>query len=251
MFEALNAAARSVVQPRILRLVWLPLLGALLLWSVLGLLFWSDLVEALRRLIAFGANAQWYSQGVAHFLSEWIVTITMLLALLPLTYATALFVTATVAMPIMATLVGQRDYPQLARLGSSNTLGSIVNALGATLLYLLFWVVTLPLWLLGFPALVLPTLINGWYNDRLFRFDALCEHATRAEYQALTRAHRSSWYGLGIVAALIQMLPLVNLFSPVYSGLSFIHFGFARLTQLRQMESLDAGARPGATGSSV
>ncbi|MDB5987504.1 MAG: putative transrane protein [Nevskia sp.] len=233
MFEALSAATRSFFQSRILRLVWLPLLGALLLWVLLGLVFWSDLVEALRRLIAFGANAQWYSAGVAKFLSEWIVSIAMLLALLTLTYATAMFITATIAMPIMASLVAARDYPQLARSGSSNTLGSIWNALAATLIYLLLWIGTLPLWLFGVPALVLPALINGWYNDRLFRFDALCEHATRDEYRALTRQYRSSWYSLGVVAAVIQMVPIVNLISPVYSGLSFIHFGFARLTQLR------------------
>jgi len=235
VLEALSAATRSFWQSRILRLVWLPLLGALALWLLLGLVFWSDLVEALRRLIAFGASAQWYSSGVARFLSEWIVTIAMLLALLPLTYATAMFITATIAMPIMAALVGARDYPQLARKGSSNTLGSIGNALVATLIYLLLWIGTLPLWLFGVPALVLPALINGWYNDRLFRYDALCEHATPEEYRALTRQYRSSWYGLGVIAALIQMLPLVNLISPVYSGLSFIHFGFAQLTRLRAL----------------
>jgi uncharacterized protein involved in cysteine biosynthesis len=239
MAEALNAATRSFLQSKILRLVWLPLLGALALWMLLGLFFWSDLVEALRRLIAFGVVAEWYSQAVAHFLSEWIVTIAMLLALLPLTYATALFVTATIAMPIMAALVAARDYPQLARRGSS-TIGSILNALGATLIYLLLWIVTLPLWIFGVPAIVLPALINGWYNDRLFRYDALCDYTTHEEFRMLTQRHRSQWFGLGVIAALIQMLPIVNLISPVYSGLSFIHFGFARLTQLRAASTAPA-----------
>jgi len=126
-----------------------------------------------------------------------------------------------------------RSYTSRRFVVGFSTLGSVWNALTATLIYLLLWIGTLPLWLFGVPALVLPALINGWYNDRLFRFDALCEHATRDEYRALTRQYRSSWYGLGVVAAVIQMVPIVNLISPVYSGLSFIHFGLARLTQLR------------------
>ena len=40
-------------------------------------------------------------------------------------------------------------------------------------------------------------------------------------------------FGLGVVAALIQLIPIVNLISPVYSGPGFIHFALRELRRLR------------------
>lgn len=233
MSEALGAALKSLMQPGILRLVWLPLLGALGLWILLGAFFWHDLVTALQHLIAYGAAEHWLSAPVANVLSEWIVTVLLLLALWPLSYATALFITSIIAMPILVNAVAARDHPQLARRRGGTAAGSFGNALWATLLYLFLWIVSLPLWLFGVPALVLPLLINGWYNNRLFRYDALAEHASREEFRALARQYRGAWFSLGVVAAALQLVPVVNFFAPVYTGLSFIHFGLARLERLR------------------
>jgi uncharacterized protein involved in cysteine biosynthesis len=240
MFEALSVAARAQLRPRMLGLVLLPLLGALLLWIVLYVAVWHQLVEGLRQLIAAGASEQWLSQGVAGFLSDWIVLIAMLLFLLPLTQATALIVTATVAMPIMVEDIARREFPQLERRHGGSVVGSIVNAFAALLIYLALWVLTLPLWLLGIPAIVLPLLLNAYLNARLFRYDALAEHASADEYSRIMSSARGPLFGLGIAAALLQMVPVVNLFSPVYSGLSFIYFGFGELARMRALERTSA-----------
>ena len=233
MTEALAKAIRDFFTARMLGLVLWPLLGSILLWSLLGYFFWHDLVGGLQNLASVPALKNLFGDTVLHVVSEFSVAVALFLLLPPLVQATALLITATVAMPLMVEYVAQRDYPQLERRKGGSTAGSVWNALAATLVYLLLWLVTLPLWLFGIPAIVLPVLLNGWLNDRLFRYDALAEHASRDEYALLRSRAGGQFYLLGCVASLIQLVPLLNLIAPVYSGLCFIHFGCAALVRLR------------------
>jgi CysZ protein len=147
--------------------------------------------------------------------------------------ATALLITATVAMPVMLEFVARRDYALLERRRGGSVAGSVWNALFATLVYLLVWVVTLPLWFFALPAVVLPVLLNGWLNTRVFRYDALAEHASRDEYAVLASRLGGNFFLLGCAGALLQLVPLLNLAAPVYVGLSFMHYGCAELEKLR------------------
>ncbi|WP_029919893.1 EI24 domain-containing protein [Nevskia soli] len=233
MTDALAKALRDFFTPRMLGLVLWPLLGSVLLWSLLGYFFWHDLVNGLQHLASVPALKNLFGDTVLHVVSEFSVAVALFLILPPLVQATALLITATVAMPLMVEFVARRDYPQLERRRGGTIMGSVWNALGSTLAYLLLWLVTLPLWLFGLPAVVLPVLLNGWLNDRLFRYDALSEHASRDEYALLRGRAGGRFYLLGCVASLIQLVPVVNLVAPVYSGLCFIHFGCAALVRLR------------------
>ncbi len=233
MIEALMKAAHSLLRPRMLGLVLWPLLGALALWVVLYFFAWHGVVEGLRRLIAYGVTVHWFGESTATLLSEWIVLITMVLFLLPLTQATALIVTSTIATPIMVADVAALSYPQLERKHGGTVAGSIGNALVATLGFAILWIVTLPLWFFGAPALLLPVVLGAWLNQRLFRYDALAEHASNEEYVRFVSAHRVPLFGLGAIAALAQTIPLLNLLAPVYAGLSFIHYGLAALERAR------------------
>ena len=233
MSEALAKATRDFFTARMLGLVLWPLLGSILLWSLLGYFFWHNLVTGLQNLASVPALKNLLGDSLLHVVSEFSVAIALLLIVPPMVQATALLITATVAMPLMVEYVAQRDYPQLERRKGGSVAGSVWNALAATLVYLLLWLVTLPLWLFGIPAIVLPVLLNGWLNDRLFRYDALAEHASRDEYALLRSRAGGQFYLLGCVASLIQLVPLLNLIAPVYSGLCFIHFGCAALLRLR------------------
>jgi CysZ protein len=52
--------------------------------------------------------------------------------------------------------------------------------------------------------------------------------------KVMFRKHRAAWWGLGLLTGLLQFVPLLNLLAPVVTGLAFIHFGLARLSELRQ-----------------
>ncbi|MCX7070693.1 MAG: EI24 domain-containing protein [Gammaproteobacteria bacterium] len=233
MFQALIDATRSQFQGRMLGLVLWPLVGSLLVWTVLLILFWSQGMAALRSFAEY--------QPVDAFLNEWgiswivgALTLIVIFLFLPtLVAATAIFITSVFAMPIMVEHIARTEYPELARGRFGSTWGSVANSLGALLVYLVLWVIALPLWLIVPFAFLIPIALAGYLNDRVFRYDALAEHATAEEYQEILRRHGSPLFGLGVVAALIQLIPIVNLISPVYSGLGFIHFALGELRRLR------------------
>lgn len=239
MFNALIEATRSQFQGRMLALVLWPLIGSLVVWTVLLLLFWAQGMAALKTLL------DW--QPVDAFLAEWglswvvggLSLIVIFLFLPTLVAATAIFIASVFAMPVMVEHVASKDYPDLAREKFGTTVGSLFNSLGALILWLGLWIVTIPLWLIPPLPLLISPLLAGYLNDRVFRYDALAEHATRAEFDAIRRNRSAPLYGLGVVAALIQVIPVVNLISPVYSGLSFIHYALGELRTMR-------GQRPGA-----
>ena len=73
----------------------------------------------------------------------------------------------------------------------------------------------LPLWLTGVLAPVLPVLLSAYLNQRLFRYDALADHASADEYHVIINASRGRMYVLGGLLALLYYVPLLNLFAPV------------------------------------
>jgi len=76
-------------------------------------------------------------------------------------------------------------------------------------------------------------MLMAYLNQRLFRYDALAEHASREEYAQVIERSTLKLYLLGAVVGLLQFVPLLNLFLPVYAGLAFIHLCLAELQQLR------------------
>jgi hypothetical protein len=76
----------------------------------------------------------------------------------------------------------------------------------------------------------------------VFRYDALAEHGSTAEIAETIRRSRGELYLLGVALALIGHIPLVGFVMPVYGGLAFIHYGLARLGELRT-EPIEGAAR--------
>jgi uncharacterized protein involved in cysteine biosynthesis len=151
----------------------------------------------------------------------------------PLVFATALVLTALFAMTALIRLVADRDYPQLEPKSGGGFVGSLANAAIAVVIFLGIWLITFPLWLLG-AGVIVPFAAAAYLNQRLFRYDALAEHASREEMQEIFSTQRASLWGLGLLTGLVQFIPFFNLFAPVLAALAFIHFGLGRLAALRQ-----------------
>jgi len=224
VIAALVAALKSFFHPGMLSLV---------LWVGAAMYFWPGWVAALTAMVRATPLEQWMAQGFLAVVSHYLISIILVLLLLAAIYVTALVFTAVFAMPMMINQVAQKDYPALARKRGGGTLGSAVNAAVAIAVYCAGWVLTLPLWLFSPLALVLPVMLMAYLNQRLFRYDALAEHASREEYAQVIERSTVKLYLLGAVAGLLQFVPLLNLFLPVYVGLAFIHLCLAELQQLR------------------
>jgi CysZ protein len=85
----------------------------------------------------------------------------------------------------------------------------------------------------GVLAPIVPVVLSAYLTQRLFRYDALSEHASAEEYRAILKTSRGRMYALGFVLALLYFVPLLNLLAPILSGLAFTHFGLAQLCELR------------------
>ena len=232
LVNALTLAFLSLLHPRMLALLLLPMGFSLLLWGGLAAWFWSDWTSSLGHWLLTSAVGP-YVEGIT-WLAGSAVTFLILLILIPLAYVTALLIVSVFAMPMMVRHVAQRHFPGLHREHGGSNLGSAWNGFAALVIYLLLWLVTLPLWLLSGPlALAFPLLLNAYLNQRLFRYDALAEHASKEEFAAVMERTGGKLYLLGGVLALLQYVPLVNFLSPIYIGLAFTHFCLAELEKLR------------------
>jgi hypothetical protein len=234
---ALRDALKGLFHPRMLALVIWPMLIATLTWGIAAIFFWSSWLESLTSLLQASPAEQWIAQGFLAVASHYLMVFVLAMLLLPAIYVTALIITAVFAMPLMVKHVAATRFQTLERKQGGSVAGSVVNVFIAIAIYALLWIVSLPLWLFSVFAMILPLLWLAYLNQRLFRYDALAEHASREEFdQIMTRA-TGRLYLLGIVFGLLQFVPILNFFSPVYIGLAFIYFCLGELQQLRQSAS--------------
>ncbi len=231
--SALALALGSFFHPRMLMLVIWPLLVATVLWLGVAIFFWGSWINELTGMLQSTSMQQWLAQGFLAVAAHYLIGIVLALLIFPAIYVTALLITATFGMPAMVDHVARRHYPDLESKKGGSFTGSLWNALIAILVYCAGWVITLPLWLISPFALVLPIALMAYLNQRLFRYDALSEHASPEEYDRLIRQSSGRLYLLGAVSGLLQLLPLAGFFLPVYAGLAFTHLCLSELKALR------------------
>jgi CysZ protein len=230
---ALFRAGSDLRVPRVLALGLLPPLAAIVVWIALGWALADDWARWAADWIATTPWLTWVREWGLSSVAIWGSGIAAIALLLPIMLIAAVLVTELVAMPVIVPLVAGRYYPGLAQRKGGTVAGSVWNACAAVALFALLWLLSLPLWFTGIGALVLPPLISAWFNQRMFRYDALAEHASPEERRAVLRAARGRLFTLGLLLALMYYIPFVNLAVPILSGLAFTHLCLAELARLR------------------
>ena len=233
VFGAFMRALRDLAHPRVLAVMLLPMLGAVLIWTALAWFFWDAWIACLRGLMEGSAVMRWLAENGAAWLMQSTAVLLVVVLLLPAILVTAIVITELLAMPVIVSVVA-RAFPALEQRAGSTIVGSLANAAFAILIFALLWLVTLPLWLTGIGAIVLPALNSAYLNQRLFRYDALAEHASRDEYRRIVDANKGRLYGLGLLLSPLYYVPFVNLVAPVVTGLAFTHFCLGALAQVRR-----------------
>ncbi len=234
MFTVLSRAFTSLLHPKMLALMLVPVAVAVAIWLLAALMFWGQAVAWIDIQMRNWDTLQW-------LLAYWPLTliaahsavVVLVAALMPVVLITIILVTGIFAMPIMVSHIGARNYPQLEKYRGGTFSGSAWNGIAALCWFLLLVAVTLPLWFFVplWPLLSIGLL--GYLNARVFRFDALAEHAGVDEIKRIVREDRWTLFGLGVCVAFAAHVPLLGFFSPVYGGLVFIHFGLTRLSRMR------------------
>ncbi len=219
---------------RILAVVFAPLAGAALLWSVIAWFAWQPLSRWFANTF-LGGDAGW---------SHWAAGAGAALLLMLAALITVLAAVAVLAMPVIVATVAARDYPLLARGNGGTFAGSLGNAMTAIIVFL-------PLALLALLLLWLPPLfagvslvLNAWLNQRLFRYDALALHAGRDELPAVIRDARGRLLLLGLLLAPLSLIPVVNLIAPIYAGIAFAYLCLSELAAHRARATASRDDRP-------
>lgn len=230
--QTLVRATRDLVRPAILfQVVWPPL-AAFALWSVVAWFAWLPAADWILTLLPDWSWLDW--------LGPWLAHVAVFLVFAPLIYVTALLFIAAFALPRMMALVAARDYPQLSRQGSPQAAlwGSLWNTLAAGTIFVIGWLLSLPLLLIPGALFVLPLLWSAWLNQRAFRFDALAEHALPLEREAIFRRERGNLFAAGLASALVGYVPVIHLLAPGFAALLFVHLCLAALRDLRKQEGI-------------
>jgi hypothetical protein len=231
---ALLKGFASLLHPRMLWLMIWPMLVALAIWATLAALYWGQAINWVDLELHQWSAYRWaLSVWPVKVFAAWLGWLLLLFLFVPVVLMTAVLIISVVSMPAMVAHVGERDYPRLARRKGGTFAGSVWNAFVALALSMLLFAVTLPLWLLPLLWPVLPMVLFGLFNQRVYRYDALAEHGTPAEIAEVIARNRGELFLLGVALAIVGHVPLVGLAMPVYGGLVFIHYCLARLDEVR------------------
>lgn len=253
-------ASAYCLHPRVIALSLLPLAIMVVLFLGLGYWLWDPALQwvggwlegsdLLRQVWA------WLQGMGAGNLKTVVAPLVIIFALTPVIVLVSLLLVAAFMGPALAELVAARRFPWLERKHGGSLMASIAWSLGSTVLALIALVVSLPLWFIPPLMLVLPPLIWGWLTYRVMAFDALSDHASKAERREIFRRHRPWLLGIGIVtgylgaapsvvwasgalfaAAFVILIPVaIWIYTLVFAfaSLWFAHYGLAALEQLRR-----------------
>ena len=247
---ALGYGLINAFHPRMLWLMVWPMLVSLVIWGVVAVLAWMRLALWLAALLK-----QWLEPALGFIRLDFgdatliAAHVIVFLLFVPLVYVTALFILGVFGMQKMVNYVAERSFPQLERRHGGTVAGSIGNGLAALGGMLGLFALSLPLWLIPPLWPLIPLAVLTWGNQRLLRYDALAEHADKAEMARIFRERRAGLYALGFVLALLAFVPVVQFFGPVVFGLAFIRYLLAALIEVRygghpNKELAQGNARP-------
>ncbi|HET7670409.1 MAG TPA: EI24 domain-containing protein [Burkholderiales bacterium] len=227
--------AGHVLHPRMLWLMAWPMLIALVVWGTAAVFVGAELAAGLAAWLQSGLDyALAWTQLDLKTASRVAALVLLFIAFVPLVYLTALFILSIFGMQKMVDYVASRSYPGLERRKGGGIAGTGWNSLVAFGGLVLFFLLSIPLWL--FPPLwpIIPLVILAWVNQRLLRYDALAEHADPEEMRRIFGERRGALYVMGLLLGLAAYVPLLGFFAPVVFGLAFIHYLLGVLEQHRR-----------------
>ena len=167
----------------------------------------------------------WLAYALA-YLGGWM-------AIFAAAYLTASLLAAILILPLMLKHLATTEYRDVAAMGADSFTAATVNSLWASVLFIVGWLVTLPLWLIPGLSLILPMLLMAWLNRRTFAYDALSMHASDDEWKQFSTQHKHPLFMLGLTMALLAHIPFVGLLVPALTALSFVHYGLETLRRTR------------------
>lgn len=219
-------AVAYCLHPRVVFLSFLPLILMTAAAIGLGYFYWDTALQWVRSVLESSAlfNPVWsWLEGVgANKVKVVAAPLIVIFAVTPIIIVCALLVVAIMMTPALVLLVARNRFPELERKQGGSLLVGLLWSLGSTVLALLALVASSPLWLIPPLIFVLPPLIWGWLTYRVMAFDALAEHASKAERRMIFRRHRGWLLAIGVLSGCMGAAPSVVWASGVLFATLFV-----------------------------
>lgn len=234
ILQACGRGLRDLFHPKMIWLVVWPIGVSLVLWIVLAIFFGDDAVAWLATTLGDSTVGQWVGRWLpVREVAGGLGWVLLIVLMVPLVLATTSVIIGFASMPAMVEHVAGRSYPALERRRGGTLAGGVWNAVIAVGVFLGVGLLSLPLWLVPPLWPVLAALLMGYLNQRLFRYDALAEHAGAEEMRGLFARDRRELFALGVLVSMLSYIPFAGLVVPVAAGLAFIHYCLTRLATSR------------------
>ncbi|MES2635132.1 MAG: EI24 domain-containing protein [Pseudomonadota bacterium] len=269
LLDSFWRAVAYCLHPRVIALSFLPLAIMFAVALGFGYFFWEGAIEGVRTWLETSellVSVWSWLQGVGvGNLKTVAAPLIVVFATTPVIVLMSLLFVAAFMGPALAAMVAERRFPQLEKKRGGSLAASVAWSLGSTMLALVAFIVSLPLWLIPPLVLVLPPLIWGWLTYRVMAFDALSEHASKDERRALFRRHRTWLLSIGVICGFLGAAPSIVwassalfvvafvVLAPVaiwiytlvfaFASLWFAHYCLAALQAMRAEEA-EAAVRP-------
>ena len=259
MLDAFWRAAAYCFRPQVILLSLAPLLVMLLVLGGWSYFFWSGSVAAVEHAIEgsswLNLVFSWFRNSNSAGFAAAVAPFVVLVLMTPAAAILAVLVIAFLMSPALVRMVTERRFAQLEKKHGTSLVASVLWALGATALAGIAFVVTIPLWLIPPLVMIVPPVIWGWLTYRVMSMDALSEHASKAERDAILRRYRWPLLLMGVITGYIGVAPSIVWASGIvftigfvvlvplaiwiyaltfaFSSLWFIHFCLSALQQMR------------------
>ena len=232
-------------RPKMLMLTLVSVAIASVFWLVLIWLSVDPLVNAAMWALSFlgldfSAEAVATDAAFLGWLKFILVPLAVFGLLWPIVATSAVLLAGLYVTPPVVNYLTDKEFLRgIEKKGDSGFVMSLWITLKAVVVFLMAWILTLPLWLIPGMAFVLPVLLTAYLLMTVMRFDSLAGHATKLEMAEVKKRDSTSAWLIGLVCAFLSFIPPILLIMPVMSALAFTRHYMGALTQVRQSKTID------------
>ncbi len=259
MFDAFWRAAAYCFRPKVIAMSLVPLVVMLVALGGWAYFYWTGSVAAVQHWVEtigwLRTMFSWFGGSSTEGFAATVAPFVVLVLMTPIAAVLALLVIALLMTPALLRMVAEQRFPTLVKKQGTGVVASVTWALGTSAVAIIAFVVTMPLWLIPPLVLIVPPVIWGWLTYRVMSVDALAEHASKPERDAILQRYRWPLLMMGVIAGYIGIAPSIVWASGIvftigfvvlvpiavwiyaitfaFSSLWFIHFCLAALQALR------------------
>jgi CysZ protein len=215
LFSALTKALGQFDDPRIGHVIWKSLAWALVVFAILGVVFWY--------------LGDWMAGGLAHWV-DWVAhvgTVVLTLILVWFLFPVAVTAVASLFLDEVAEAVETRYYPGRPAPRSQSIAAQLLGTLRFAAVAILLNLALVPIYLilLIFPPLYLVVFyaVNGYLLGREYFELVAYRRLDERTADAMRRAYRGRLTLAGMVIAVMLTIPVFNLVAPIAATAFALH----------------------------